>query len=118
MKGYLRRRQENEVLAVSVDTFFSPQYLFNNCVMVFDPPRYPSFTETHCDAKRGGGQRDRDMEEKAGRGSNERRTQKIPLAQSERESFNEEEIPNENLKYLLHRSPLPLNKTFSALIWS
>lgn len=29
MKGYLRRRQQNEVLAVSVDTFFSPStYLF------------------------------------------------------------------------------------------
>lgn len=110
MKGYLRRRQENEVLAVSVDP---PPYLFNYCIVAFDPPRYRFFTETHRDAKRGGGQRDRDMEEEAGRGQNERRTQKIPLAQSERESVNEEEI----LKYILHTSLLPLNKTFPALIW-
>lgn len=82
--------------------------------MAFDsPPHRPFLAETHRDAERGGGQRDGDVEEKAGGGENQRGAQKIPFAQTER-NVDEEENPELEVPTFIDVYPLS-NKRFPAL---
>lgn len=111
MKGQLRRRQEREVLAVSI-THFSPHR--SSCMFAVTCFHCVTFflAETYCNAELWGGRGNREVEWKMWRDQKNGGGKEVSFTQTQRDTINEEKISKIERNYRCSSVVFPYSEQF------